>query len=97
MRFAKVANDYHWKGPVILMTDCIKLRPKVVYSQEFGTIIGSVLPSDQTKVSTYEDIHATMKLIQKNNAVANQVRGFILKVILKVQNINFNYNKLIIN
>ncbi|PKK61622.1 hypothetical protein RhiirC2_791540 [Rhizophagus irregularis] len=63
VQFAKVASDYHWKGPVILMTDCTKLRPKVVYSQEFGAIMGSVLPSNQTKVSTYEDIHATMKLI----------------------------------
>ncbi|PKC51862.1 hypothetical protein RhiirA1_482809 [Rhizophagus irregularis] len=25
MQFAKIANDYHWKGPVILMTDCTKL------------------------------------------------------------------------
>ncbi|CAB4404118.1 unnamed protein product [Rhizophagus irregularis] len=41
--------------------------------------MGSVLPSNQTKVSTYKDIHATMKLIQENNAVANQIRGFILK------------------
>ncbi|GBC29582.2 uncharacterized protein OCT59_008720 [Rhizophagus irregularis] len=80
VQFAKVASDYHWKGPVILMTDCTKLRPKVVYSQEFGAIMGSVLPSNQTKVSTYEDIHATMKLIRENNAVANQIRGFILKI-----------------
>ena len=63
------------------MTDCTKLWPKVVYSQEFGTIMGSVLSFDQTKVSIYEDIHTTMKLIRENDAVANQIRGFILKVI----------------
>ncbi|CAG8754772.1 2561_t:CDS:2 [Rhizophagus irregularis] len=80
MQFAKIANDYHWKGPVILITDCTKLQPKVVYYQEFGTIMGSVLSSDQTKVSTYEDIHATMKLIRENDAVANQIRGFIIKI-----------------
>ncbi|RGB36443.1 hypothetical protein C1646_814042 [Rhizophagus diaphanus] len=43
-------------------------------------ISNSVLSSDQTKVSTYEDIHVTMKLIRKNNAVANQIKGFILKI-----------------
>ncbi|PKK72441.1 hypothetical protein RhiirC2_710362 [Rhizophagus irregularis] len=42
--------------------------------------MGLVLSSDQTKVSTYKDIHATMKLIRKNNAVVNQIRGFILKI-----------------
>ncbi|RGB40825.1 hypothetical protein C1646_752805 [Rhizophagus diaphanus] len=62
------------------MTDCTKLQPKVVYSQEFRVIIGSVLPSNQTKVFIYKDIYITMKLIQENNAVANQIRGFILKI-----------------
>ncbi|GBC05675.1 hypothetical protein RclHR1_06370002 [Rhizophagus clarus] len=74
MRFAKVAN---WKGPVILMTDYTKLRPKVAFSQDFGAIMGLVL---SFKVSTYEDIHTTVKLIRDNNAVANQIREFILKI-----------------
>ncbi len=51
--------------------------------------MGSVLSSNQTKVSTYEDIYITMKLIQENNAIVNQIRGFILKLI-EIQNINFN-------
>lgn len=46
-----------------------------------------VLPFNQTKAFTYEDIHATMKLIRENNTVANQIKGFILKVI-GVQNFN---------
>ncbi|GES72495.1 hypothetical protein GLOIN_2v1774488 [Rhizophagus clarus] len=68
------------KGPVVLMTDCTKFRPKVIYSQKFGTIMESVLPSNQTKIFTYEDIHVTIKLIQENDAIANQIRGFILKI-----------------
>ena len=81
-RFAKVANELQWKGPVVLMTDCTKLRPKVVYSQEFDSIMGSILPANQTKCETYDDIHQTMKKIKEQDAVATQVRVFLLKVCL---------------
>lgn len=79
-RFAKIADELHWKGPVVLMTDCTKLRPKVVYSQEFGSIMGSILPTDQTKCETYDDIHKIMNNIKEQGAIATQVRGFLLKV-----------------
>ena len=62
------------------MTDCTKLRSKVVYSQEFGSIMDSILLADQTKCETYDDIHKTMKNIKEQKAVATQVRGFLLKV-----------------
>ena len=79
-RFAKVANELRWEGPVVLMTDCTKLWPKVVFSQEFGSIMGSILPADQTKCETYDDIHKTMRNIKEQKAVATQVHGFLLKV-----------------
>ncbi|CAI2174578.1 6746_t:CDS:2, partial [Funneliformis geosporum] len=62
------------------MTDCIKLWPKVVYSQEFSSIMDSILPADQTKCETYYDIHKTMRNIKEEEAVATQVRGFLLKI-----------------
>ncbi|CAI2183341.1 12860_t:CDS:10 [Funneliformis geosporum] len=80
VHFAKVADELQWKGLIILMTDCMKLQSKVVYSQEFGSIIGSILPADQTKCETYDDIHKTMKNIKEQEAVATQVRGFLLKI-----------------
>ncbi|RGB26201.1 hypothetical protein C1646_770752 [Rhizophagus diaphanus] len=51
-----------------------------MYSQEFRIIMESVLSSNQTKVSIYKNIHATIKLIQENDAVANQIKKFILKI-----------------
>ena len=79
-QFAKVANELQWKGPVVLMTDCTKLQPKVVYSQEFDDIMGSILSVNQTKCETYDDIHQTMKKIKEQDAVATQIRVFLLKV-----------------
>jgi hypothetical protein len=79
-RFAKAANELRWEGPVVLMIDCTKLRPKVVFSQEFGSIMGSILPADQMKCEIYDDIHKTMRNIKEQEAVATQVRGFLLKV-----------------
>ncbi|GBC26673.2 uncharacterized protein OCT59_020815 [Rhizophagus irregularis] len=32
-RFAKVANELQWKGPVVLITDCTKLQPKIPISK----------------------------------------------------------------
>ncbi|GES76206.1 hypothetical protein GLOIN_2v1777971 [Rhizophagus clarus] len=48
MRFAKVAN---WKGPVILMTDYTKLRPKVAFSQDFGAIMGLLTKLENLSLS----------------------------------------------
>ena len=79
-QFAKVANELQWKGPVVLMTDCTKLQPKVVYSQEFDDIMGSILSVNQTKCETYDDIHQTMKKIKEQDAVATQIHVFLLKV-----------------
>ncbi|RGB23490.1 hypothetical protein C1646_677072 [Rhizophagus diaphanus] len=33
-QFAKVANELQWKGPVVLMTDCTKLRLKKIKEQD---------------------------------------------------------------
>ena len=54
----------------------------VVYSQKFDSIMGSILPANQTKCETYDDIHQTMKKIKEQDAVAIQVRVFLLKVCL---------------
>ncbi|CAB5368642.1 unnamed protein product [Rhizophagus irregularis] len=40
----------------------------------------SILPANQTKYETYDDIHQTMKKIKKQDAVATQIRVFLLKI-----------------
>jgi len=81
-KFACVAKKLNWKGPILLMTDCTKIRSKLVYSQELGYIMGSTLSSSEVSVSDINDIHAKIRYIYENNAIATQVRVIVLKVCL---------------
>ena len=62
------------------MTDCTKICSKLVYSQEFGYITGSTLPSNEVSVSNINDIYEKIHYIHENNAIATQVQVIVLKV-----------------
>ena len=81
-KFACIAKELKWKGPILLMTDCTKIRPKLVYSQELGYITGSTLSPNEVSISNINDIHAKIRYIYENNAIATQVRVITLKVFL---------------
>ena len=66
------------------MTDCTKIRPKLVYSQELGYITGSTLTSNEVSVSDIDDVHAKIHYIYENNAIATQVRVIVLKVLFLI-------------
>ncbi|CAI2192292.1 177_t:CDS:2, partial [Funneliformis geosporum] len=51
-----------------------------VYSQKFGSIIGLILPANQMKCKTYDNIHKTMRNIKEKEVVATQVCEFLLKI-----------------
>ena len=74
MKFANIAKELKWEGPILLMTDCTKIRPKLVYSQELGYITGSTLSSNEVSVSNIDDIHAKIQYIHIKNAITSQVR-----------------------
>ncbi len=57
--------NYDGKKPVVLITDCTKLWSKVIYSQEFDSIMNSILLVNQMKCKTYDDIYKTIKNIKK--------------------------------
>lgn len=80
VHFAYTASQLGWKGPVVLMSDCTKIRPKAVYSSELGQIVGSVLKNVETKVDSYDDVHRIMTNISACNAIASQAHLFLLKV-----------------
>jgi hypothetical protein len=80
MKFANIVKELKWEGPILLMTDCTKIRPKLVYSQELGYITGSTLSLDEISVSNIDDIHAKIRNIYEKNAIATQVRVILLKV-----------------
>src|SRR5204862_5741454 len=62
-KFACIAKELKWEGPILLMTDCTKIRSKLVYSQELGYITGSTLPSNEVAVSDINDIHDKISYI----------------------------------
>jgi len=78
------------------MTDCTKIHPKLVYSQELGYITGSTLSSNKVSVSDINDIHAKIRYIYEHNAIATQVRVIVLKVFFRLFNLKcfhvFNIN-----
>ena len=90
VHFAQTIKAIGWKGPVVFMTDCTKIRAKVMYAHELGQIVGSVLDDQDTQVSSYEDIHEIMETIKEKKAVASQVRGFLLKV--RARNFAYYYS-----
>jgi hypothetical protein len=69
------------------MTDCTKIRSKLVYSQELGYITGSTLSSNEVSVSNINDIHTKIHYIHENNAIATQVRVIVLKVFFRLFNL----------
>jgi len=80
IKFANIAKELKWEGPILSMTDCTKICPKLVYSQELGYITGSTLSSNEVLVSNINDIHSKIKYIYEKNAIATQVRIIALKV-----------------
>jgi hypothetical protein len=81
--FVKVAHAIHklkWTGPVICMTDCTKIKPKIAYSSELGCIVGSTLSYNEAQVNNYQDISTLIQKIKDNNQIATQVRVIALKV-----------------
>ncbi|PKC57828.1 hypothetical protein RhiirA1_401104 [Rhizophagus irregularis] len=79
-KFACIAKELKWKGPVLLMTDCTKIRPKLVYSQELGYITGSTLSPSEVSISNINDIYTKVRYIYEKNAIATQVRVITLKI-----------------
>jgi hypothetical protein len=101
-KFKQIVNDLNWKGPIVCMTDCTKVRPKLIYCEEFGCIVGSILSHNETIVNSYDDITSTIKKIKDGQKIATQVRVIVLKVIkgfvyLKKWKFNQLTNQFIIN
>ena len=70
----------HYEGPISAMTDNTKLKPGLRYLSQFGCIIGSVLDNSETKITDYDQIPQIVNKIKNENAIANNVRTYILQV-----------------
>ncbi|PKC04566.1 hypothetical protein RhiirA5_422046 [Rhizophagus irregularis] len=80
LKVAQLTRALNWNGPIVGMTDCTKIRPKLTYSDELGCVIGSTLKLSETSVQTYDDIHKIVNIIKQKKAIATQVRVVVLKV-----------------
>ncbi|CAG8795430.1 9311_t:CDS:2, partial [Gigaspora rosea] len=56
-RVKRLVDTIKYAGPIITMFDNTKIKERLGYSSIFGCIVGSVLSTESTKVSTYEDVH----------------------------------------
>lgn len=84
LRFKRFADSLNYNGPVAIMTDNTKLKERLSYSATLGCVIGSTLSTSETKVSNYEEVISVIDKIKTKNAIAKQVRIYLLQVI------NFN-------
>jgi hypothetical protein len=82
MRFKRFADSLNYNGPVAAMTDNTKLKERLSYSASLGCIIGSTLPTLETKASNYEEIITIIDRIKDENAIAKQVRIYLLQVFI---------------
>lgn len=90
MRFKKFADSLNYNGPVAAMTDNTKLKESLSYSATLGCVIGSTLPVSETKVSNYEEVITIIDKIKVENAIAKQVRIYLLQVFVFNGAIYFN-------
>ncbi|CAG8651700.1 24198_t:CDS:2 [Cetraspora pellucida] len=79
-RFKRLADSLNYKGPVIAMTDNTKVYPHLGYFANLGCIIGSVFSLDQTMVNDYNEAESVIQNIISNNAIAKQVRLYLLQI-----------------
>ncbi|GBC20966.2 hypothetical protein GLOIN_2v1787768 [Rhizophagus irregularis DAOM 181602=DAOM 197198] len=89
VRFKRFADSLNYNGPVAAMTDNTKLKERLSYSATLGCVIRSTLSTSETKASNYKEIIAIIDKIKVKNAIAKQVRVYLLQVF--IINIFFNY------
>ncbi|CAG8826962.1 1769_t:CDS:1, partial [Gigaspora rosea] len=77
-QFKRFLNAVHYKGPVVAMTDCTKLKAGLQYSSNLGCIVGTTLNKNDCKIETYDDIYNKVSNIKQVNAIAKYVRVYIL-------------------
>ncbi|CAG8855204.1 9611_t:CDS:2, partial [Gigaspora margarita] len=75
----RLVDMIKYTGPIIAMSDNTKLKERLRFSSLYGCIVGSTLSTKLTKVSLYEDIYQIVDMIKSYNAIASQVRIYLLQ------------------
>ncbi|CAG8774700.1 45195_t:CDS:2, partial [Gigaspora margarita] len=75
----RLVDTIKYAGPIIAISDNTKLKERLGFSFLYGYIVGSTLLTKLTKVSSYEDIYKIIETINSHNAIASQVRIYLLQ------------------
>ncbi|CAB4438414.1 unnamed protein product [Rhizophagus irregularis] len=79
-RFKRLIDTIGYDSPIVAMTDNTKLKERLRYSPILGCIIGSTLSKEETIINVYSDIPSTINKIKEENAIAKDVRAYMLCV-----------------
>ncbi|CAB4413664.1 unnamed protein product [Rhizophagus irregularis] len=80
IRTIRLLDALHYKGPVVAMTNCTKLKAGLQYSSNLDCIVRLTLDRSDCMIETYDDIYDKVSNIKQKNAIAKNVRVYVLQV-----------------
>ncbi|CAG8820474.1 26775_t:CDS:1, partial [Racocetra persica] len=54
--FKKLLDTLHYKDPVVVMTNCTKIKARLQYFSSLDCIVGLTLNQNYCKIKTYDNI-----------------------------------------
>ncbi|CAG8470542.1 8794_t:CDS:2 [Dentiscutata erythropus] len=72
-RVKRLVDTIEYASPIIAVSDNTKIKKRLGYSSIFSCIVGSVLSTESTKVSIYEDVYQIVDIIKSHNTIASQI------------------------
>ncbi|KAF9548288.1 hypothetical protein CPC08DRAFT_729533 [Agrocybe pediades] len=77
----RYVDSIKYKGPIIVGSDCTKVRKRLNYSTQHGShILGTIFPLHEVEVDNQEDIDEIVNRAMKEKAHATQARAIIAKI-----------------
>ncbi|CAG8816616.1 9723_t:CDS:2 [Gigaspora margarita] len=76
--FKRLLDILYYKGPVVAMTDCTKVKSGLHFSSSLDCIVESTLNQNDCIIKTYNDIYDKVSNIKQKNAIAKYVRVYAL-------------------
>ncbi|CAG8840103.1 37798_t:CDS:2, partial [Gigaspora margarita] len=75
----RLVDTIKYTGPIIAMSNNTKLKERLGFSFLYSCIVSLTLSTELTKVSSYKDIYQIVDMIKSHNAIASQVRIYLLQ------------------
>lgn len=80
-RFARYTQSIKYDGPIIVASDCTKVKRTLSYSTDYGGhVLGTVFDLADVEVDGPDDIDEIVDRANKQNAYASQARAVLARV-----------------